>query len=140
MGKGKTISELRLGDRAETVNHVTEETGVKFADVSNDHNPVHLDEAYASATPFKGRIAHGMLLAAYISSVLGNDLPGPGSIYVNQTLSFKAPVRYGDTITTTVEVVELIPERNRSKFKTTCTNQNGLIVLEGEATILPPKE
>ncbi len=140
MRKGKTMSELRLGDRAETVNHVTEETGVKFADVSNDHNPVHLDEAYASATPFKGRIAHGMLLAAYISAVLGNDLPGPGSIYVNQTLSFKAPVRYGDTITTTVEVVELIPERNRSKFKTTCTNQNGLIVLEGEATILPPKE
>ncbi|HWR19378.1 MAG TPA: MaoC family dehydratase, partial [Clostridia bacterium] len=137
---GKTMSELRLGDRAETVNHVTEETGVKFADVSNDNNPVHLDEAYASATPFKGRIAHGMLLAAYISAVLGNDLPGPGSIYVNQTLSFKAPVRYGDTITTTVEVVELIPERNRSKFKTTCTNQNGLIVLEGEATILPPKE
>lgn len=140
MRKGKTMSELRLGDRAETVNHVTEETGVKFADVSNDHNPVHLDEAYASATPFKGRIAHGMLLAAYISAVLGNDLPGPGSIYVNQTLSFKAPVRYGDTITTTVEVVELIPERNRSKFKTTCTNQNGLIVLEGEATILLPKE
>jgi 3-hydroxybutyryl-CoA dehydratase len=140
MHKGKTISELRLGDRAETVNHVTEETGVKFADVSNDHNPVHLDEAYAAATPFKGRIAHGMLLAAYISAVLGNDLPGPGSIYVNQTLSFKAPVRYGDTITTTVEVVELIPERNRSKFRTTCTNQNGQVVLEGEATILPPKE
>jgi 3-hydroxybutyryl-CoA dehydratase len=140
MHKGKTISELRLGDRAETVNHVTEETGVKFADVSNDHNPVHLDEAYAAATPFKGRIAHGMLLAAYISAVLGNDLPGPGSIYVNQTLFFKAPVRYGDTITTTVEVVELIPERNRSKFRTTCTNQNGQVVLEGEATILPPKE
>lgn len=140
MHKGKTISELRLGDLAETVNHVTEETGIKFADVSNDHNPVHLDEAYAAATPFKGRIAHGMLLAAYISAVLGNDLPGPGSIYVNQTLSFKAPVRYGDTITTTVEVVELIPERNRSKLRTTCTNQNGQVVLEGEATILPPKE
>jgi 3-hydroxybutyryl-CoA dehydratase len=140
MHKGKTISELRLGDRAETVNHVTEETGIKFADVSNDHNPVHLDEVYAAATPFKGRIAHGMLLAAYISAVLGNDLPGPGSIYVNQTLSFKAPVRYGDTITTTVEVVELIPERNRSKLRTTCTNQNGQVVLEGEATILPPKE
>ncbi len=140
MRKGKTISELRLGDRAETVNHVTEETGVKFADVSNDHNPVHLDEAYAAGTPFKGRIAHGMLLAAYISAVLGNDLPGPGSIYVNQTLSFKAPVRYGDTITTAVEVVDLIPEKNRSKFKTTCTNQNGQIVLEGEATILPPRE
>ncbi|HWS30005.1 MAG TPA: MaoC family dehydratase [Clostridia bacterium] len=140
MRKGKTISELRLGDRAETVNHVTEETGVKFADVSNDHNPVHLDEAYAAGTPFKGRIAHGMLLAAYISAVLGNDLPGPGSIYVNQTLSFKAPVRYGDTITTSVEVVDLIPEKNRSKFKTTCINQNGQVVLEGEATILPPRE
>lgn len=140
MTKGKTISMLHLGDKAETVNHVSEETGVKFADVSNDHNPVHLDEAYAQATPFKGRIAHGMLLAAYISSVLGNQLPGPGSIYVNQTLAFKAPVRYGDTITTTAEIIELIPERNRIKLKTTCTNQDGIVVLEGEATILPPKE
>lgn len=139
MDQGKTISMLKLGDRAESVNHVTEETGVKFADVSNDHNPVHLDEAYAAATPFKGRIAHGMLLAAYISSVLGNELPGPGSIYVNQTLSFKAPVRYGDTITTAVEVTEMIPERNRVKLRTTCTNQDGLLVLEGEAMILPPK-
>ena len=140
MLKGKTISMLSLGDRAERVDHVTEETGVKFADVSNDHNPVHLDEAYAQATPFKGRIAHGMLLAAYISAVLGTELPGPGSIYVNQTLSFKAPVRYGDTITTAVEIIELIPERNRIKLKTTCANQTGQVVLEGEATILPPKE
>ena len=140
MNKGKTISMLHLGDKAESVNHVTEDIGVKFADVSNDHNPVHLDEAYAMATPFKGRIAHGMLLAAYISAVLGNQLPGPGSIYVNQSLSFKAPVRYGDTITTVAEIFEIIPERNRIKLKTTCTNQNGQVVLEGEALILPPKE
>lgn len=140
MLKGKPISMLHLGDRAESVNLVTEETGVKFAEVSNDHNPVHLDEAYAAQTPFKGRIAHGMLLAAYISAVLGIQLPGPGSIYVNQTLAFKAPVRYGDTITTAVEVIELIPERNRVRLKTTCTNQNGQVVLEGEAVILPPKE
>ena len=140
MNKGKSISALRLGDRAERTDYVTEETGVKFADVSNDHNPVHLDESYAAATPFKGRIAHGMLLAAYISAVIGNNLPGPGSIYVNQTLFFKAPVRYGDTIATSVEVVELIPERNRVRLKTTCTNQTGTVVLEGEATVLPPKE
>lgn len=139
MNKGKTISMLQVGDRAERTDYVTEETGIKFADVSNDHNPVHLDEGYALLTPFKGRIAHGMLLAAYISAVLGNDLPGPGSIYVNQTLAFKAPVRYGDTITTAVEVAEIVPERNRVKLKTTCTNQEGTVVLEGEATILPPK-
>ncbi len=140
MLKGKTLSMMHLGDRAESVNLVTEETGVKFAEVSNDHNPVHLDEAYAAQTPFKGRIAHGMLLAAYISAVLGIQLPGPGSIYVSQTLAFKAPVRYGDTITTAVEVIELNSERNRVRFKTTCANQNGQVVLEGEAVIMPPRE
>ncbi|MCJ7746431.1 MAG: MaoC family dehydratase, partial [Desulfobacterales bacterium] len=87
---------------------------------------------------FKGRIAHGALSIGYISNVFANLLPGPGSIYLSQEIKFLAPVRIGDVITAKVEVVELIPEKNRVKFKTTCTNQNGEVVVDGTAWIMPP--
>src|SRR5437588_12119061 len=88
----------QIGTRAEYISTITDEDIVRFAEVSGDHNPVHLDEEYAASTAFGGRIAHGMLSAAFVSAVLGNDLPGPGTIYLGQTLKFLAPVRIGDTI------------------------------------------
>lgn len=109
-----------------------------FAGVTGDVNPAHINESYANATPFKTRIAHGMLSAGLISAVLGTQLPGPGSIYAAQTLRFTAPVRIGDTITAVATVKELLPERNRAIIETVCTNQDGTVVTCGEATVLPP--
>jgi 3-hydroxybutyryl-CoA dehydratase len=102
-------------------------------------NPAHINEAHAKNTFFKTRIAHGLLTAGFISSVLGMQLPGPGTIYMRQSLNFLAPVRFGDTITAKVEVVEVIAEKNRVRLKTTCTNQEGTVVLDGEAMVIPPK-
>ncbi|EPY03471.1 Acyl dehydratase [Magnetospirillum fulvum MGU-K5] len=113
---------------------VTEADVVAFAGISGDFNPVHINEEFAQGTPFKGRIAHGMLSAAFISTVFGTRLPGPGSIYVAQSLKFKAPVRIGDTVTAHVELIALVPERKFATFKTTAT-VDGKVVLEGEATL-----
>lgn len=115
---------------------VTEADIVAFANVSGDKNPVHLDAAYAATTMFKERIAHGMLSAGYISAVFGMQLPGPGSIYVSQTLNFKAPVKIGDTVVTTVKVLELM-EKRRVKFETVCS-VGGKPVLAGEAVLMVP--
>ena len=98
-----------------------------------------MNEEYAKNTFFKGRIAHGMLSAGLISAVLGVHMPGPGTIYLSQTLNFLAPVRMGDTITATGKVVEMIPEKNRVKIETICTNQDGTVVTKGEAVVMPPK-
>jgi 3-hydroxybutyryl-CoA dehydratase len=106
--------------------------------VTGDLNPAHVNEVYAAESPFKGRIAHGMLGAGYISAVLGMTLPGPGTIYLKQTLEFMAPVRMGDTITATVEVAEKM-EKGRVRLATTCTNQGGKTVITGEAIVLPPR-
>ena len=106
---------------------------------SGDHNPVHLDEAYAAKTRFGHPIAHGMLVAGLISAVLGTELPGPGSIYLSQTLHFRAPVYIGDQVTATVEVVAIRPDKPIVTMKTVCTNQSGQIVLEGEAVLLLPQ-
>jgi 3-hydroxybutyryl-CoA dehydratase len=116
---------------------VTEADIVSFAEISGDKNPVHLDAAYAATTMFKERIAHGMLSAAYISAVFGMKLPGPGSIYISQSLNFKAPVKIGDTVVTTVKVTELNPEKKRAKFETICA-VNGKPVLQGEAQLMVP--
>jgi 3-hydroxybutyryl-CoA dehydratase len=99
-----------------------------------------VNEAYAKGTFFKTRIAHGMLTAGFISAILANQLPGPGTIYLKQDLSFLAPVHIGDTITATVEIIELIVEKNRVRMKTTCSNQDGVVVLSGESTVMPPKK
>ncbi len=139
MMKGKTISELKVGDTAEFSKTVSEADVYLFAGVSGDLNPAHLNEAYAQGTFFKTRIAHGMLCGGFISAVLGMQLPGPGSIYLRQELIFKAPVRFGDTITARAEVIEINTEKNRVRLKTTCVNQEGTPVLDGEALVSPPK-
>jgi 3-hydroxybutyryl-CoA dehydratase len=137
--KGKSIGELKVGDSAEWSRTVTEDDIKLFAKATGDSNPVHLDQGYAEKTFFKGRIAHGLLSLGYISTVLGNILPGHGTIYLSQEVKFLAPVRIGDTVTARVEVMELISEKNRAKFKTICLNQEGKIVLDGAAWVMPPK-
>ncbi len=136
---GKTIEQIKLGDAAEFSKTVTESDVYLYAGITGDLNPAHLNEVYAKNTFFKTRIAHGMLTAGFISNILGMQLPGPGTIYMRQSLSFLAPVRFGDTITARAEVVEVIAEKNRVRLKTTCTNQDGTVVLDGEAMVSPPK-
>lgn len=109
-----------------------------FADLTGDDNPVHLDEAFAATTMFKGRIAHGMLTASLLSTVIGTRLPGPGCIYVSQSLNFRAPVRIGDTVIATARITELVPERRRAIFACDCA-VNGRTVLDGEAVIMAPR-
>ena len=135
---GLTYGEIELGMSASLENTVTETDIVAFAQITGDHNPVHLDAAYAAGTPFKGRISHGMLTASYISAVFGMRLPGPGAIYVTQTLNFRRPVWIDDRITTTVTVVELLPQKQRVRFECVCTNTEGKVVLEGEAMMMVP--
>ncbi len=135
---GKTIHEMKIGDTASMAKTVTECDIYQFAGITGDFNPMHINEEYAAGTFFKGRIAHGMLSAGFISAVVGMKLPGTGCIYISQTVNFKAPVRIGDTITTTAEVVELFVEKNRVRLKTTCTNQEGTLVTDGEALMLAP--
>jgi len=136
---GKTILEIKIGDTAEFAKTVTESDIYLYAGVTGDFNPAHINEDYAKKTFFKTRIAHGMLSAGFISTVIGNKLPGTGTIYVTQNLSFLAPVRIGDTITAKIEVVDIIDDKNRIRLKTTCFNQEGTQVLNGEAVVSPPK-
>jgi len=131
------FEDLTVGQEASLTKTVTERDIQWFADVSGDRNPVHLDADYAAKTMFKERIAHGMLSAAYISAVFGMELPGPGAIYISQTLNFKAPVKIGDTVTTTVKVAELVAEKKRARFETVCA-VNGKPVLTGEAVLMVP--
>ncbi len=137
--RGKTINELQVGESAEFVKTISETDIYLYAGISGDLNPAHIDETYAQNTFFKTRIAHGMLPAGFISAVLGMKLPGPGAIYIRQELNFLAPVRIGDTITARAEVIEIMPEEKRVRLKTTCLNQDGKVVLDGEAMVSPPK-
>jgi 3-hydroxybutyryl-CoA dehydratase len=136
---GKTIDELKVGDGAEFTKTISESDVYLYAGVTGDLNPAHVNEEYAKKTFFKTRIVHGMLLAGLISGVLGNRLPGPGTIYIRQELNFLAPVRIGDTITASVEVAEIMREAKRIRVKTKCVNQDGTTVLDGEALVSPPK-
>ena len=136
---GKTINELNVGDRAGFTKTVSESDVYLYAGVTGDFNPAHINEPYAEKTFFKTRIAHGMLPAGFISAILGTRLPGPGTIYMGQTLKFRAPVLIGDTITASAEVMEIIADKNRVRLKTTCQNQDGVVVLDGEAVVSPPK-
>ncbi|MBI4961708.1 MAG: MaoC family dehydratase [Desulfomonile tiedjei] len=136
---GKSIVELKVGEAAEFSKTVSESDVYLYAGVTGDFNPAHVNEAYAGETFFKTRIAHGMLTAGFISTILGTKLPGPGTIYLRQELNFLAPVRIGDTVTAKVEVIEIISEKNRVRLKTTCVNQEGTQVLDGEALVSPPK-
>lgn len=137
--KGRTIAELQIGDYAEHAKTISETDVYLFAGITGDLNPAHINAQTAAQTFFKERIAHGMLSAGLVSAVLGMQIPGPGTIYLSQTLKFTAPVKFGDTITARAEVIDRNVERNRITLKTTCVNQDGKVVLDGEAVVMPPK-
>jgi len=130
------IDEIQVGQAAEMAKTVTEADIALFAGVTGDFNPVHIDAVEAGKSRFGERIAHGMLSAGFISAVLGTRLPGTGSIYLSQSLRFTKPVRIGDTVTTRVEVLEVIATKRRVRLATTCRNQNGETVVEGEAVVM----
>ena len=130
------MPSLNPGDKASRTTIITDEMIHAFAALTGDNNPVHLDDTYAATTRFGRRIAHGMIAAGLISAVLANDLPGPGTVYLSQTLKFKAPVYPGDTITATVEVKSVRPDKPIVTLRTLCTNQDTAIVLEGEAVVI----
>ena len=137
---GKTIEELKVGDLAKFSKTISESDIYLFAGVTGDLNPAHVNEDYAKDTFFKTRIAHGMLSASFISTVIGTMLPGPGSIYMRQEVSFLAPVKIGDTVTAIVEVAEIIADKKRVRLKTYCINQNKETVVDGEALVSPPRK
>ena len=131
------FEDLELDMSASVSRTVSEADILMFAGVSGDTNAVHLDQEFAASTMFGGRIAHGMLSAGLISAVFGTRLPGPGSIYLSQTLKFKAPVKIGDTVVARVTVKELKTEKRRAVFSTVCS-VGSTVVLEGEAELLIP--
>ncbi len=127
--------DLKIGDKA-VVTHLVTDADVKtFGDLSGDYNPLHFNGEWAKTTLFKGRIAHGLLTASYISTAIGMHLPGPGTIYLGQSMRFLRPVRIGDTITASVEVVSKNDEKRQITLRTVCINQSGKIVLDGEALV-----
>ena len=127
--------KLKIGDTATRSKTITDANIRAFADLTGDHNPIHMDEQFASQSRFGKRIAHGMLSASLISAVLANDLPGHGSIYLGQTLKFVAPVFIGDEITARVTVTSVRDGKPIAKLETVCTNQRDEVVIEGEATV-----
>lgn len=137
--KGKTIKEISVGDRASFSKTISESDVYTYAGLTGDLNPAHINQTYAGKTMFKKRIAHGLLSAGLISTVLGMKLPGPGTIYLKQDLKFTAPVYFGDTITAEVEVIAKDEEKNRLTLKTICRNQEGKVIIKGEALVMPPK-
>lgn len=136
---GYYFEDIELGMSASFAKTVTESDIAAFAGLSGDFNPVHINEEFAKTTMFKGRIAHGMLSVSFLSTVLGMKLPGPGCVYVSQTLKFKAPVYIGETVTARAEVIGLVPEKKFVVLKTTCSVANKPVV-EGEATLLVPSK
>lgn len=130
---------INIGDQASLTKTFTDEDVRSFAEISGDNNPIHLDDEYATSTRFGKRLVHGILTSGMISAVLGTQLPGPGSVYISQTLKFRAPVFIGDTITSTATLVKLRESKPIATFETTCTNQDGTVVIEGEAVLLLPK-
>ena len=134
---GLTIEDVAVGDVAEVTYTVTAQTIREFVTASGDDNPIHSDPTFAASTRFGRVIAPGMLTGSFVSSVIGTRLPGPGTIYLSQSFRFLHPVYIGDRITARVEVVERLAERNRLRLRTTCANQTGEMLLEGEAWVLP---
>ena len=135
--RGYYFEDLEEGMTDVFAKTITDADIITFAGISGDTNPVHLNHEFASKTMFEGRIAHGMLTASFISTVIGTKMPGAGCIYVSQNLRFKAPVRSGETVTATCTVTKLIPEKRLIELKTVCT-VSGKPVVDGEATIMVP--
>jgi 3-hydroxybutyryl-CoA dehydratase len=135
--QGYYLEDLKVGMSASYAKTVTEADVVLFAGVSGDTNPVHLNEEFAKETMFQGRIAHGMLSASFISTVLGTKLPGPGCIYLSQNLKFRAPVRSGDTVSATATITDIVPDKKRVVMQTVCSVRNQ-VVIEGEAVVMVP--
>ena len=128
--------DLKLGDKFSTSRLVTDELVRKFAEVSGDYNPIHLDEEFASKTRFGRRIAHGMLSGAFISAVLGNEFRGQKIVYLSQTMKFTAPVFLGDTVTATATVTNIRKEKGIVLLETICTNQHGETLVKGESAVM----
>jgi 3-hydroxybutyryl-CoA dehydratase len=137
--EGLTIDQLEVGQTAEFTKTITEADVYAFAGITGDFNPVHVDQVAAEASRFGTRIAHGMLTAALLSTVIGMKLPGPGCIYLSQSLRFTAPVRFGDTVTAVVEIRELDRDKNRITLATKCVNQKDEVVAKGESLVMPRK-
>jgi len=133
------MTDLTIGQTAQSSKRITDTDLSLFAAVTGDFNPVHFDPVYAAGTHFKEPVAHGMIAAGLVSAVLGMKLPGPGTVYLQQTLNFLAPVMVGDVITASVEVVELL-EKGKVRLKTSCVNQKGVTVLDGVALVSVPKK
>jgi 3-hydroxybutyryl-CoA dehydratase len=134
------FEELEVGQSAEFAKTISDEDVMLFAKVSGDFNPVHVDEAAAANSRFGSRIAHGLLTAGLISAAIAGKLPGPGSVYLSQTLRFTAPVRIGETVTATVKVIEIVAAKRRVKLSTVCRNQKGETVVDGEALVMVSEE
>ena len=134
-----TINEIDIGQSASFTKTITETDIYLFAGITGDLNPAHINEEYAKNTIFKTRIAHGGLISGLISTVLGMYLPGPGTVYLKQDTKFLAPVKIGDTVTATVTAKEKYEEKNRILFDCEVTNQDNIIVITGEALVMPPK-
>lgn len=130
------FADIRVGDKASLSKTVTEYDVYGFAGITGDFNPIHINAEFAKQTMFQERIAHGMLSAGFISAVLGTSLPGINTIFLGQELAFKAPVKIGDTLTATVEVLEKREAKNHLILKTIVTNQNGKVVVDGKATVM----
>ena len=141
--RGITYDELNVGDKADFSKTITESDIHSFSAISGDFNPIHVDEVYATTSTMgrkmQGRIAQGMLTASLFSGILAMQLPGKGTVYLSQTCIFKAPVKLGDTVTAQAEVVEKL-EKGRVRLAMTATNQNGIVVVEGEALVIAPRE
>lgn len=136
MARNISYADINIGDQASLSKTITEYDVYAFAGVTGDFNPVHVNAEFAKKSLFKQRIAHGMISAGLISAVLGTELPGIDTIYMNQELSFLAPVLYGDTLTATIECVEKDDAKHRIIFKTTVTNQDGKVVTDGKARVM----
>ncbi|MGK3042183.1 MaoC family dehydratase [Klebsiella michiganensis] len=134
-----TIDQLTVGQTASFRKTITETDVINFASASGDMNPVHIDKLAGKESIFGDRVAHGLLVSGLISTVLGTRLPGNGTIYLGQEMKFTRTTYIGDTITATVEVENIDHEKNRIRLKTTCTNQDGVVVITGTATAMPPK-
>ncbi len=132
----RKYSDIKVGDKASISKTITEHDIYTYAGLVGDFNPVHVNEEEARKTMFGGRIAHGMLVAGFISTVLGTGLPGAGTIYLEQSLKFLAPVRIGDTVTAEVEVIEKFDEKKRMRLRTRVYNQDGKVVVDGEALVM----